>query len=140
MLYLIYQGNHEDLGYRGGQGPIVHLQADLKSVVEWANTNGTRWAFSLSNAGAYYAQFRADLDRLAEVDWSAVEARKWGGPGVAQEIRDRKQAEFLVHGEFPWMLVNRIGVRAQSTFDRVQAILGHAAHKPKVEIKPDWYY
>ena len=25
MLYLIYQGNHPELTYRGGQGPIIHL-------------------------------------------------------------------------------------------------------------------
>ncbi|OPY88469.1 MAG: hypothetical protein A4E72_01335 [Syntrophus sp. PtaU1.Bin208] len=36
MLYLIYQGNHPDLDYRGGQGPIVHLEADLHASVAWA--------------------------------------------------------------------------------------------------------
>jgi hypothetical protein len=34
MLYLIYQGNHPELGYRGGQGPILHLEADLHATVE----------------------------------------------------------------------------------------------------------
>lgn len=29
MLYLIYRANHQDLSYRGGQDPIVHLEADL---------------------------------------------------------------------------------------------------------------
>jgi hypothetical protein len=53
MLFLIYRANHPDLTYRGGQGPIVHLEADLYSVVRWANQVGTRLAFSLSNAGAY---------------------------------------------------------------------------------------
>ena len=33
MLYLIYRANHEDLSYRGGEGPIVHLEADLHEVV-----------------------------------------------------------------------------------------------------------
>src|SRR5688572_32706394 len=52
MLFVIHQANHPDLTYRGGQGPIVHLEADLRQVVEWATENGRRWAFSLSNAGA----------------------------------------------------------------------------------------
>ena len=26
MLYLIYRANHEELTYRGGKGPIVHLE------------------------------------------------------------------------------------------------------------------
>lgn len=37
MLYLIYQANHTALDYKGGQGSIVHLQADLDAVVTWAN-------------------------------------------------------------------------------------------------------
>ncbi len=27
MLYILYMGNHPELGYRGGQAPIVHLSA-----------------------------------------------------------------------------------------------------------------
>ncbi len=30
MLYVIYMKNHSELAYRGGQGPIVHLEADLR--------------------------------------------------------------------------------------------------------------
>ena len=33
MLYLIWQANHENLTYRGGQGPIVHLEANLGASV-----------------------------------------------------------------------------------------------------------
>ena len=36
MLYLIYQANHSELTYRGGQGPIIHLQADLHRCTAWA--------------------------------------------------------------------------------------------------------
>jgi hypothetical protein len=36
MLYLIYRANHPDLTHRGGQGPIVHLEADLRNVIDWA--------------------------------------------------------------------------------------------------------
>lgn len=34
MLYLIHQGNHPELDYRGGQGPIVHLEANLQEAVD----------------------------------------------------------------------------------------------------------
>ncbi len=33
MLYVICQANHPELTYRGGQGPIVHLEADLRRAV-----------------------------------------------------------------------------------------------------------
>lgn len=29
MLYVLHRGNDPDLAYRGGQSPIVHLEADL---------------------------------------------------------------------------------------------------------------
>ena len=51
MLYVIHMANHRELAYRGGQSPIVHLEADLHRAVEWADTDGRPWAFSLSNAG-----------------------------------------------------------------------------------------
>ena len=36
MLYVIYMRNHSGLLYTGGQGPIVHLEADLMDVLDWA--------------------------------------------------------------------------------------------------------
>lgn len=53
MLYLIHRRNSE-LAYKGGQGPIVHLVADLQAAVAWADANARRWAFTLSNAGSFY--------------------------------------------------------------------------------------
>jgi hypothetical protein len=45
MLYLLYRGNHPDVHYQGGQRPIVHLQADLRRTIDWAEEEGIRWAF-----------------------------------------------------------------------------------------------
>lgn len=33
MLYIIHQRNHADLSYKGGQQPIIHLEADLNETV-----------------------------------------------------------------------------------------------------------
>lgn len=51
MLFLIHRQN-ADLAYKGGQGPIIHLEADLHATVAWANAQPRRWAFTLSNAGS----------------------------------------------------------------------------------------
>jgi len=64
MLYLIHQANHPELTYRGGQEPIVHLETDLHAVVLWAEHQGQRWAFTLSNAGARYFEDRCDLGKM----------------------------------------------------------------------------
>ena len=134
MLYLIHQANHPELDYRGGQGPIVHLEADLRKTVAWAEARGRRWAFTLSNAGAYYFEDRCDLAQLGEIDWNAVQARDW------QQCKEGKQAEFLIEQQFPWELVSRIGVRSPQVYSQVTTALQAAVHKPRIEIKPDWYY
>jgi len=134
MLYLIYQANHPELAYRGGQGPIIHLEADLYNTVDWAERNNHRWAFTLSNAGAYYFEDRSDLNQLSEIDWDAVGARDW------RSCKEGKQAEFLVEHSFPWELVTRIGVRSQRAYGQVCAAVQNSRHKPRAEIRPDWYY
>ena len=49
ILYVIYRRNHPQLKYLGGQEEIIHLEADLTSVVQWADENQRRWA--LTNRG-----------------------------------------------------------------------------------------
>ena len=134
MLYLIHQANHPELVYRGGQGPIVHLEADLRQTVAWAEARGRRWAFTLSNAGARYFEDRCDLAQLGEIDWNAVQATDW------RQCKEGKQAEFLIERQFPWELVSRIGVLSQQVYDQVATVLQAAVHKPRIEIRPDWYY
>jgi len=136
MLYVIHCANHPELSYRGGQEPIVHLEADLHEVVEWANASNRRWAFSLSNAGAVYAQFRSSLAYLHEVDWAAVAATDFRSP----QVHEGKQAEFLVRDFFPWDLVTRIGVRSIGTESQAAAALSAATHHPTVEVRREWYY
>ncbi len=136
MLFVIHCANHPELTYRGGQGPIVHLEADLRSVVAWADANGRRWAFSLSNAGAFYTEFRSGVDDLGDLDWAAIAATDFRAP----EVKEGKQAEFLVFGSFPWEFVTRIGVLSTGVRARATAALQGGVHRPPVEIRPDWYY
>jgi hypothetical protein len=136
MLYVIHCANHPELSYKGGQQPIVHLEADLQEVVEWAEANGRRWAFSLSNAGAYYTQFRTGWDRLTEINWNAVAATDFR----PADVKEGKQAEFLVERSFPWSLVERTGIHSQGIAPKVTAAMHGAAHRPRIEIRRDWYY
>ena len=136
MLYILHRGNHPDIDYRGGQQPIVHLQADFKQAVRWAGEVGRRWAFSDRNAGAFYASFFRDLAGLGEINWDAVRAIDWRDPAV----QEGKQAEFLMLDSFPWELVDAIGVIDQQTRADVNRILERAEYKPLVNVRPDWYY
>ena len=134
MLYVISRANHPQLSYRGGQGPIVHLEADLRLTVAWAEEHDLRCAFTLSNAGARYFEDRSDLAQLDEIDWDAVEAVDW------RHCKEGKQAEFLIEQRFSWELVSRVGVQSQRVCHRAVAALETSGHRPPVEIRRDWYY
>lgn len=133
MLYLIHKRNPE-LAYKGGQEPIVHLEADLFDAVAWAQANGRRWAFTLSNAGSYYFEDRADLAQLGEIDWTAVASTQWPA------VKERKQAEFLMEHSFPWHLIERIGVYSAAINTQVAHALPVGGHRPPVAVLPTWYY
>lgn len=133
MLYLIHRANHDELEYRGGQDSILHLEADMHATVQWAEDNEKRWAFTLSNAAAGYCESRRRLDDLHEIDWRA--ARHW-----APELKEGKQAEFLVEERFPWKLVERIGALSASVARRAARSLQGGGRVPEIEIMRDWYY
>lgn len=134
MLHMIWRGNDDRLSYREGQDSIIHLEADLRRAVAWAEQHGLRWAFTLSNAASRYFEDRCDLAQLEEIDWNAVNARYW------KECKEGKQAEFLTERQFPWEGFSRIGVLPRQVCEQVKGTLQAAEHKPPVEIKPDWYY
>jgi hypothetical protein len=136
MLFVIHCANHPELTYRGGQEPIAHLEADLHDVVAWATAARRRWAFSLSNAGAYYTQFCANLTDLHQLDWTAIHATDFRSPAV----KEGKQAEFLVHGSFPWTLVAMVGVSSPAVRARAVTAVAAGSHQPRVVVQRDWYY
>ena len=113
MLFLIYKGNEPGLAYRSGQEPIVHLELDIRAVIEWADTSSKRWAITNGNAGSHYFDDFSTFSKLRDLNWSAIQARQWSQASV----KEAKQSEFLVEDQVPWPLVSRIGV--QNT--RVQA-------------------
>lgn len=136
MLFMIHMANHPALTYRGGQAPIVHIEADLHRVVRWADSHETRWCFSLSNAGARYTEFRTALDNLAELNWQHIAALDWR----ESRVKESKMAEFLLYDQFPFELVERIGALTTEVSQRALAAVSCGAHRPVVEILPEWYY
>lgn len=141
MLYLIHRQNPQ-LVYQGGQDEIVHLQADFYQVVAWANqqNSSNRWAFTTSNAGSYYFDDYTTLADLNKIDWTAVTATNW------VQYKEGKQAEFLLENQFPWHLVEKIGVHSATVQSKVVSILQAVQqsqrnlHCPTATVEPSWYY
>ena len=142
MLWVIHHPDrYPDLVYRGGQGPIVHLEVDFGDAVDWAELEGLRWAFTTSNAASKNSRDYADRPSLSLIDWEIVNDPEWftkyGGKGREKEV---KQAEFLVERRFPWRLVCRIGVYSEGVAERVRWLLEGVAHAPDVEVHREWYH
>jgi hypothetical protein len=136
MLYILYRADHPELTYRGGQDPIVHLQADLYDTIAWSNQAMRSWAFTDRNAGAYVAEFFCDAAELDHVNWDAVDARLWAD----FVTREGKQAEFLLRDYFPWHLVERIGVHDSNIMSRAAAALAALPTQSTLSVEPSWYY
>lgn len=143
MLFVIHCANNPELTYRGGQGPIVHLEADLAAVVAWANQQQRRWAFSLSNAGAGYAQFKSSVNDLHHIDRDAVASNNFSAGSYTpsgNQVKEGKQAEVLLHNDFPWSLVQRIGVASQAIANQARIAIANAAYQPQISVQPSWYF
>lgn len=130
MLYVVSQG-HED--YADGQRPIVHLVSSIRSI----QAAGRPWFFTDRHADLGYARQFDSLENLAEVDWAAMPVRQWGGD---QELKEKRQAEFLVHEQCPWSAIEMVGVMDREIAAQVEAAMAGAAHRPRVEVHRDWYY
>ena len=134
MLYIFYCNDHPDITYCGGQAPIVHLVADMRKIMRWADENNLRCAFTTSNAGSEYFNDYTNEADLDKINWDAVHARMW------KDCREEKQAEFLIENCFPWELVDFIGVYSDIQLQQLTGILETAEHRPQTAVKRDWYY
>jgi len=136
MLYILHRGNHDDIEYREGQGPIVHLVADFDASIQWAAEQRIPWALSPTNASARYTSFYNRRDDLHLIDWHAVFNRDFRDPAV----KEAKQAEFLMFNWFPWHLVERIGVFDQNIQKVATHHIGSGTHQPPVRVENGWYF
>lgn len=68
MLYMIFKHNHWNLSYKGGQEPIIHLEADLHQAIDWAEQNECCWAFTDSNAGSALSKDYHHIRHLDKID------------------------------------------------------------------------
>ena len=135
MLFTLYCNNHPDIIYRGGQVPIVHLQADVRAVITWAESQSKPWAFTNRNAGARLTDFYNDLQHLSSINWSAVQA----GDFRETSIKEGKQAEFLVHDFMPWTLIEKVDVINHDIARQAKEFLA-PNHQPEIAIESEWYF
>ena len=134
MLGAIHVGRVK--GVEGGQRAILHLVTDLTAV----SGSDLEYVFSNGHAAMRFSEFFDDLADLDGLDWERIASDDWRDTPDDNDRKRRKQAEFLVHGFFPWRLVSEIGVFDSRVQERVVEILGKTEHKPPVNVRRMWYY
>lgn len=77
---------------------------------------------------------------LKEINWEAVYAKQWSGEGITPQIKEGKQAEFLVEHSFPMELVEHIGVYSSSIYQQIVNAFSPQGSSPRIEVRRDWYY
>jgi hypothetical protein len=102
----------------------------------WANRNGVRFAFSNSNAGSFTADFFSDPGELNRINWNAVNSRDFSD----RQIKEDKQAEFLIFDSFPWTLVEHIGVFDENRRNLAIQAISQSSHQPTVRVENGWYF
>ena len=139
MLHMIAEGKERDLIYRGGEDPILHLQADLHKTIEWAEADGRRWAITTGNAGeSEFDDFSAAED-LELIEWDRLDLQPNQTNDWPRALKAKK-SEFLIEGHFPWGLVDRIGCRVAETREQARTVVDSSEHRPLVLLVRYWYH
>jgi hypothetical protein len=134
MLYAIHKGSVD--GCTAGQNDIVYLVSSAQRV----HRSDNRYVFTDGHGIMALSDFYDDLQDLAQVDWQVMKDNYWADTDDDPDRKRRRQAEFLVHHNFDWNLVEEIAVLSQIEKNRVGTILNAATHKPPIIIRQDWYY
>lgn len=134
MLYTISRGNVA--GFSGGQGSVVHIVSTAQAV----RNAGPRFVFTDGHGIMAFTEFFVDLADLDKVDWDIMSADQWADTDDDTDRKRRRQAEFLVHEQFPVNLIQEIGVMNQTKKNETAAALAEFDLTIPVVIRPGWYY
>ncbi|MCT9809787.1 DUF4433 domain-containing protein [Acidovorax sp. Be4] len=146
MLSAIHHGRVVDCALQ--QQDIVHLE----TTVDRVTAGGTPFVFYDRNATLAYSRPYDDVEQLADaVAWDLITAPP-ALDGFCKyfhnqhqneryvDRRERRMAEFLVHGRVPLGVLTRVGVCNAPQARAVQAILDAAGVPLQAEVKTDWYF
>lgn len=125
-------------GYTEGQEPLIYLASTAQRV----EAAGYGFAFSDGHGIAAFTEWFDSLACLDKVNWHMVNERYWKESLDEPDRKRHKQAEFLVHEQCPWTVIDEIVVVNDDIKKRVETILSGFSehlHRP-VTVRSQWYY
>lgn len=128
VMLLKVKSGHEN--YVDGDADVLHLV----SSVRIATRLGKPWAFTDRHAVLNHALYFDRVPDLGEVPWKVMPLTYW------QDVREEREAEFLVHEFFPWTAISEVAAKNEATAERARKLIRPALHRPDVTERPAWYY
>jgi hypothetical protein len=133
MLYHIRTGNSH---FDGTQEEIVHLVASVEAVI----SRGLPFAFTDQHARLGIARFFFRAEDLKRLDWGVINSQDFANTREDPHRAHRKQAEFLVQGNFPIDAIEGIGCCTDRIASTVSAMIRSADLQIPVQKQPEWYF
>ena len=133
MLYCIKKGFQ---AVRRPQTEIIYLESSIEKLQRL----NAQFVFTDGHAYAAFTQFFNDVINLGELDWQAINARKWDITLDDPDRKRRKQAECFVFQELSIEAIEKIAVYNQEAYDYITDVLHRTEKEIPVSIQPTWYY
>ena len=127
----------------GFQGVTKRKPEDIIYLVSsFAEVRKTGSPFIFTDGHAYHlmSQFFNHEDHFNEVDWQAVNLKKWNDTEDDPDRKRRKQTEFLVYQELPFPAIVAIIVYDDAAKSKVLTKFDEAGIAQNIVVKPSWYY
>lgn len=136
MMYVISRGGVE--GYDTNTIPLIYLVSSVERIQEM----NLQFAFSDGHPVVALSRFYNDIEDLNRVDWPVMRARLWKETEEDPDKSRRRQAEFLIHGTFPWDAIEFLAVKNPEMKRRLEQYLVEQwpDRVKSVKVEPDWYF
>lgn len=134
MLCAIYNNRVKD--YQGGQEAIIHLVSKIEKVIQ----RNLPFTFTDGHAEMQVSQFYNDLADMDKIDWNIMREKYWRDTVEDGDRTRRRQAEFLVHNNFPADLITGIGTISEAVKVQVERILSANNKQITTAVRQNWYY
>lgn len=135
MLYAIHAGNVPS--YQAGQADLVYLVSDVSKIVAL----DLPYVFTDRNATLAYARYSEDVTELDSlVDWQLMNQRFWNNTTTEPERRERRMAEFLVHGSVPWEAFLGVATIDGARSEQVREVLSSVGVTTEIHVRRGWYF
>lgn len=136
MMFAISRGNVEKCS--SDTNRLVYFVSSLNKVQE----AGLNFVFSDGHATKAFTRIYYDPVSLDKIDWPLMRARYWSDTDEDPDRSRRRQAEFLIHGSFPWEVVEHLAVKNADMKRRLDAYLAKEwPHLIRpVKVRSSWYF